>query len=633
MESEDAAERATTVTRKMFHFPRDNAKHEHSSQASTLSGSWDITAITTIVEPPGTGIDVPAFLQPLFGMDFLPYATPPIPEGEESDIPDSIPRSVEISSEQQQQQQHDDFPESPEMDDDEISVHAIHRLSSPLPKPEETEELQLLLLHHQHSARKQTKRGFRAAARAVLHRVTVKKRAPKGGLRQPKETAEPSITPVHQAAHKPQQAAGELWIFPTATATTEITLSPLTGISATMDDGKLHGLRQQAQELEHSIQETSGEIENLQSKLAASIARYQAHLADFQITQKQLEQMVQQMPSSTGSHQPESEANGSKEHRAFKRSESGSFIRVHDLDLGKSSLSSSSSSCPSMSSLSQSSRVEGCKQPGMPAPEFLQMDHYLIEIVQQLIFMGFELAIDEGKRYNPTRDTARLLSQAPNINKNSWPIDPWTHAFDNHVLVWTGHVSHAGFGHTWPVVKSRAVIHASTKRVLEFLWDSSLVPLYNPMWQGRDDVYVLQEDVEIKACQSPYGFTGCAKIVRSLNKHRLLSKGIETKSLMYARPLEQHTGSYILVSRSVWENDTATLDEHAAKSVIRTEVLLGCTIMRALNDDTCEMTQVTHAHLPGVPELLTRRTAPNQCVSLMQALQSLVPPPLIQKCR
>ena len=624
MEPENAAIMVVpTVTSKLLCLPGESAKHEHSSQTSTITGSWDITAITTVLDPPGTGIEVPAFLRPLFGMDFLPYATLPTPEAEEPETSLQVPLSVEISSEQQRI----NFSECAQVDGDETSVHAIHRLSSPLPKPEETEELQQLLLERQNSARKQTKRGFRAAARALLHRVAVKKRTP---THQGKDSA--SSEPLGTTEDNANRAQQIDWIFTAPTATTETTLSPLSCSSTTNDGDKLYGLRQQAKKQENSIHETSVEIEDLQTKLEASIAKYQAQLADFQITQKQLQRILKQTTSIAGNRQAESEAKEAKseEQRTFKRSESGSFIRVHDLDLGRSSFSSSSSS-PSVSSLSQSSRIKCATPPLLRAPDFLQMDHYLIEIIQQLICVGFELAIDEGKRYTPTRDTARLVSQAPQINRNNWPIEPWTHACDNQVLVWTGRVSHAGFGHAWPVVKSRAVIHTSTKRVLEYLWDSSLVPLYNTLCQGRDDVYILQDDVEIKAPQSPYGFTGCAKIVRSLNKHRLLPKGIETKSLMYARPLEQHKGSYILVSRSVWENDTATLDAQAAKSVIRTEMLLGCTIMRAVDDETCEMTQVTHAHLPGVPELLARRTAPSQCVSLMQALQSLVPSPLIQK--
>eukprot|EP00797_Seminavis_robusta_P013605 Sro208_g087120.2 (356) ;mRNA; r:62114-63181 len=346
-------------------------------------------------------------------------------------------------------------------------------------------------------------------------------------------------------------------------------------------------------------------------------------------------QQQQQPPhtkESTSEQQSSSSTTNQQQRRVLRKSESGSFMRVHDLDLSpKSSTLSSSSSDPSLSSLSHSGHAAGVptpEQPPMPTPDFLQMDQYLVEIVQQLIFVGYDLAFDEGDRYTPTRETAKLITAASmERNRHGWPISPWTAALGEQILVWTGRVSHGGFGHTWPIVKGRVLLHTTPKNVLEYLWDSSMVPKYNPHCQGREDVYVLQDDVDMKASENPYGFTGCAKIVKSLNKHRLLPKGIEMSVLLYARPMEQHEGSYILVSRSVWENDKGTLDSAAAKQVIRTEMLMGCTIIRKLDDQSCELTQLTHVHLPGVPEMLARRTAPGQCFSLMKTLQAHFPPP------
>ena len=379
------------------------------------------------------------------------------------------------------------------------------------------------------------------------------------------------------------------------------------------------------------MQKTHQDIGLLQSKLATSIEIYRAQLASLQETQHLLEQLALNatLPSPPQQTEQPCTEDVVKEHpKLFKRSESGTFMRVHDLELTKASTSQAEEH--SFSSLSQSGHSAALPE---KTPEFLLMDHYLLEIAQQLTQLGFDLATDEGERFTPTRETAKLIAQAPASvasaahDDDGWPVTPWIPAWEDHVLVWTGRVSHEGFGHTWPIVKGRAILHTNAKTILEYLWDSKLVPQYNPMCQGRLDIYTWQDDVDMTAQESSYGIAGCAKIVQSLNKHRLLPKGIEMKSLLYARPLEQHKGSYMLVSRSVWETAAATLDPTAAKSVVRTEMLTGCTIMRALGDNTCEMTQMTHVHLPGVPQMLATRTAPGQCSNLMKALQSLFPAP------
>ena len=406
----------------------------------------------------------------------------------------------------------------------------------------------------------------------------------------------------------------------------------------------LVGIRQTAHQQEAQVQETSRDIQSLQTQLAKAIAKYQAQLSSLQATQQQLEGLVQNNNSNSSStplldDAPKATTNG---RIMLQRTDSGSFMRIADLDLDHNNNNTGDERRDSLSSLSQSA------QSMLSPTEFLLMDHHLLSILPQLMEKGYELAIDEGDRYTATRDTAKLMmsnqQQHCSSSNTNWPITPWTSAFDQHVLVWSGRVSHSGFGHTWPVVKGRSIMNTSARGALECLWDSKIVAQYNPMCQGRDDVYVIQDNVHTTVHESRYGFAGCAKIVRSLNKHRLLPKAIEMKSLLYAKPLtfsdkndttsttaaadkkNDDLESYILVSRSVWENDSATLDQAAAKAVIRTEMLLGCTILRALNATTCEMTQMSHVHSPGVPEMLARRAAPGQCHSLMKALQAMFPP-------
>lgn len=606
-----------------------NDQHQDvaSNTSYTFSESWDPSA----AENPN-GVDVPLFLGNLLGIDFLPFSST-IQEEEINVPPMDVPHSVEISTEEP--------PLAVEPlggeDESDGTTKCRERVVSPQPPPEETAEL-LELLIQSNKKKKKAAKGFKAAARSVLQRVKSGKKAPSGSSGSSKrknknkkhapntKTYKNELVVDTARSHVGQQQGHTGWISPTATADTDGTDSPIScGANTKELAEEIHNhtlcLREKAQEQEGMMKTTHAEIEGLQSQLSVSISKYQEQLAQLQTTQEQLAELA------VGTKQSAEEHVISKEglRRVFKRSESGSFMRVHDLDLS-TSLRGSSDESESLSSLSQSGHgPQKTNQIGVPTPDFLLMDHYLLEITRQLMGLGFDLATDETDRFTPSRDTAKLLSRMPSSKtiQNAWPVQPWTPAWDNNVLVWTGKVNHDGFGHTWPVVKGRAILHTSAQNVLEYMWDSSLVPRYNPLCQGRSDLYTLQDDVHTSEKESPFGFAGCAKIVRSLNKHRLLPKAIEMKILMHARPLEHHKGSYILVSRSVWENDSATLDCQAAKSVIRTEMLLGCSIMRAIDENTCELTQMTHVHSPGVPEMLARRASPGQCSSLMKTLQGL----------
>ena len=167
----------------------------------------------------------------------------------------------------------------------------------------------------------------------------------------------------------------------------------------------------------------------------------------------------------------------------------------------------------------------------------------------------------------------------------------------------------------------------SAKSLLEYLLDSTRIKEYNKISLGRDDVYVIQNDIDTKETESTFGFKGSCKIVRSVNKPRLLPKSIETMSLMYAKSLEDENdasapGSYIIVNRSVFDDDSG---EHKSKSknTIRTEMLLGVTMIRAVNDDLCELTSINHLYMPGVPEFAAKRAAPGQAFGMLRDLQNV----------
>ena len=307
---------------------------------------------------------------------------------------------------------------------------------------------------------------------------------------------------------------------------------------------------------------------------------------------------------------------------SFTTSKSESYMRVHDLDLENPRTEHPKDENSSFSSSNTSS-------PNVTSTGFVYVDHNVTTIIQNLSKLGYKVATDESDRFKPTNDTKKLLAQYKSKGfeddgtaLGNWPIQPWHTAHGNDILVWIGSVSHNGFGCNLPVCKGRLLMQISARGLFDYLLDSSNVKEYNKISLGRDDVYVLQDGVDTTAEDSAFGFAGMCKIVKTVNKPKLLPKSIETTSLMYATSLENAPGSYIIVNRSVFEDDSG---EHTskAKNTIRTEMLLGVTMIRPVEESVCELTSINHMYMPGVPEFAVKRAAPSQAYGMLKDLQNV----------
>lgn len=305
------------------------------------------------------------------------------------------------------------------------------------------------------------------------------------------------------------------------------------------------------------------------------------------------------------------------------RHSSSSFMRVSDLELKDSSKYGSKDDLDCSSSISSSLLSLSNHSPGAAHKEFFSIDQDVALILNRLFNLGYEAVTDESDRFTPTRDTQSLLSRYSRTDSEpleDWPIHPWFAPQDRDVLTWTGGVPHQGFGHDWPVVKARGIVKARPRNLLTFLLDSSQIKKYNKMSQGRSDLLVMQEGVETTAAESEYGFAGDAKIMRSLNKPRMLPKTIEMLSLWYTRVLADSPDAYMIVNRSVWENDSATPQK--ASNLLRSEMLLGVMLLRPCKGgEACELTTITHVYSPGVPEMLAKRMAPGSAAGLIREIQ------------
>jgi hypothetical protein len=292
------------------------------------------------------------------------------------------------------------------------------------------------------------------------------------------------------------------------------------------------------------------------------------------------------------------------------RKPSSSFIRVHDLDMDTET---------SLSTGSSTNNVDDAK--------IFFLDNDVNTVLKALAKSGYDLATDESSRFAPALNTEKLLSQYadPQIHLSSWPIDSWHAPQGRDILVWAGSVDHNGFGCELPVIKARAIIPATPLQVLELIMDSSRAMEYNKMSQGRTDLLMLQEGIETPAKDSAYGVAGEIKVIKSLNKPPLLRRTIEMISLIYARPLENAEG-YLAVNRSLWEDSSATLKQ--TKDTVRSEMILGVNVFRpvpGINDNQthCELTTITHAHAPIVPDAIARKMGPTHAVTFLRQVQEI----------
>ena len=346
---------------------------------------------------------------------------------------------------------------------------------------------------------------------------------------------------------------------------------------------------------------------------------------------------------------------------------SSSFIRAHDLEIPKELQQGGQN--VSSTRLHESMRAQGgFRGPPQTATEGLFfLDHDLKLILDSLTTLAFEEATDESSRFTPGRETAKVLRERavggqPVSVDPAWPIHPW-HAANprniHEILVWNGMVQahkNQGFGHDWPIVKARGIIPTSPRKLAEFLWNSDNVSKYNTMSQGREDGTVFQEGFDTRAEDSPYGIPGCAKILKSYNKVKMVPRTIEIISILHARPLEPPLapkGTYLMVSRSLWEDDDLS-GEAAANfapppsvastssnnissnpltasnnpKIVRTEMFLSVQLLRPLgeNGKYCEMTTIAHALAPGLNKTVAKTAANVSAVKILRDLQALLRP-------
>lgn len=627
---------------------------EDSVDDSSSNGWSDPRDLSTSSSTHGEdkGIAIPSFLQPLLGLDFVPY----LPDEETPDSPKRVPTGNTNKN-------------LDDMDVLNLTPVVTNRVPRPSSEPDLLSEGLKPPSSRQTSQERIAKsnRKLRQPRGTFIRKMRGKMEGRRDRLRQRSDTwhaqdENMASEKSHAGGRSNSQEKDAFqWVQEQSLQLQEHRMS-LSAIQAEAQE-----MKSRASTIQLRVAETEKEIMKLQKVMKEAETRLRRDIEDFDQTQQRLFQLQQnallssqalveslkQMqdleatpPQSTSSSRSSLTLNDfnndptndssfavhpvsppSLDHRPLRPRastapsaiRSDSFMRVDDLDILDDG-DGFETSC--LTSDDTEKQLAILKPNG-----FIFLDHHISNILKKLSKLGYRIAVDESDRFLATKDTEKLLkkyatTESCEVSLNEWPLQPWHAARGNDILVWTGSIGHSGFGCEWPVVKARCLVETSPRNLIEYMMDSSKVKEYNKMSQGREEILIIQEGLETSEFESPYGFAGECKIARALNKPRLLPKTIESLSLMYAKPLEAGTGCYMIVSRSVFEDDSG---EHKSPTdnAIRTEMLLGVLLFRPVNAEhtMTELTSITHMFSPGVPEMLARRAAPGSAYNVLKEIQ------------
>eukprot|EP00934_Nitzschia_sp_Nitz4_P006238 Nitzschia sp. Nitz4//scaffold25_size161228//34569//36521//NITZ4_002419-RA/size161228-processed-gene-0.40-mRNA-1//1//CDS//3329544553//6228//frame0 len=623
------------------------------------------------------GIAVPVVLQPLLGLDFVPY----LPRAETEETASIIDESGRLTEDEleelnlvvpQDSVQSGSSRDSPASEPDLSSISQFHTLE-PLVTGEPSQSLQNPV--GQSNVRRRWKPRGNIISK-VRGKLESRRSARKENRRRTSSWASGDTSSPNSGEPKPSSDPQHSMDASMQWLQEQQLVLERHQINLQQVQSEAHAMEERAKEIQKRMGQTQTEVQNLQKALAIAQQRLRDDLVDFQQAQTKLARLESAavkaqkvVLESLGNlqHQPvrprafsgtqrqhsdviELNLDGTPittspdaplqiaNHKAILRNSMttpitpavrvDSFMRVHDLNLPSNPdsdlIPSVSASCSDLTHASTTTSSQN--------GDFLLVGTNLTPILKNLTELGYNIAVDESKRFVPTRDTEKLLSKYSKGNQNDnvlgdWPIRDWQLAHDTDVLVWTGETGTPGFGSDWPVIKARGLVQTSPRELVQFMMDSSRIKEYSKMSAGREDLLRIQCGLDTLAHESAFGFPGDCKIVRALNRPRFLPTTIETMSLSYSKPIETSPGSYITVIRSVFEDDSG---EHKSPSAntVRSEMLLGVLLFRPANanETVCEFTTITHVYSPGVPEMIARRVAPGSAYNMMKDVQAVFQP-------
>eukprot|EP00977_Amphora_coffeiformis_P019117 scaffold6899_cov183-Amphora_coffeaeformis.AAC.50 len=241
--------------------------------------------------------------------------------------------------------------------------------------------------------------------------------------------------------------------------------------------------------------------------------------------------------------------------------------------------------------------------------------------ISALAKSGINSAFNQSM-WNPELKTAKLVK----MPEHGWHECTWimdgpvqlppsamkNESADKEVLVWSGNFTHGRYGSELPAVRSAALIHMAPEALMDLLVDSNRVKEYNKMSLGRQDLLVLQDELDGGA------FGGITKVMRSETRPPMVRKTLSFTSILHARRLDDNAG-FKLVSRAV----TSPVDSGLA-GTLQSEILLSVNIIKRVegNPNQCLLVCLNHIRSPMVPMMIAKRIGLTAAVGFINDLRA-----------
>jgi hypothetical protein len=235
-------------------------------------------------------------------------------------------------------------------------------------------------------------------------------------------------------------------------------------------------------------------------------------------------------------------------------------------------------------------------------------------------------------RWMPDDRTAKFLDRRrrkrrrddENDNDVESGEDEWKRVLDTEVLQWTRSVRDSNDG--CPMLRTRGVVDISPMHLRDLLLDCDRVRSLNKNLIHKENVAVLAPPPGISSDGGCVGggekggtttTATTTKIVRHVMKVPIVGSTIRGLTLTHSRRLEDVEGGYLIVSRSVVDGDSPTMEPANPYCSI--------SVLRPVSDDPnkTELTNVARTSSMPIPKFLVLKVASMAAVDFFSNLRCL----------
>lgn len=170
--------------------------------------------------------------------------------------------------------------------------------------------------------------------------------------------------------------------------------------------------------------------------------------------------------------------------------------------------------------------------------------------------------------------------------------------------VWTHQLPCNIHGSENLMIKTKAVVHGTPQDIFDMFYNSSRAKEYNKYSVGRTDI------------DDKVGGKSLTKVVWSRTKPPATKRPHDFCTLMHG--LKYSNGTYVLFSTAI-DHPKAPL----SPQYLRSEILLGATLMIPVGNGMTELTSINHVKSHGIPVFLCNKLSPTVSLGFLREVDAL----------